>query len=579
MLAILYVLMDLQQAQKQQLLDCYSSQTYTRLVTLQGKKSFEIALSPNSNQAHCQQLPRGVNVTVYATALIDGVNNFVPNSHIFFDFNFSTTIGLAVPCSQCVDDSYLSSDQVIVTIESAIYYTRIVMGAVQTIKGHQTNCFSNVSAITDQNSITMKTSFSSNCPQIVSNIDPNTLKSVVSADLYIVYENNEIDRFEKLQVGSQFSYSTSSNFQSNFTVYQQNIGAKALQIGIQLMQIQLYFDNLPVPLIASIQTSTMQYSSFSQRFNYISMQIQKSSAYVDIQINETPISLPDFTGKITDYYNKQIFTQLKPNRALIQVTGFSTQIQSSQYIKNQIEYSSVIQPPREPMVSFSVPVGGFGFRNGRNLLTCAMVTDKANCERDFAKLLSVQDPAYQIDFRVLFYRNDALVAAVSKKMDKVTDSCVYSASGFISSKYFDLQLNLNQNSRNCQLNLNQKVTVNLNFQAQNQTVTLKRDVEFGRRMELKLNLEERKVIEQMEGTKRYFDVVVENTIVETVQIEQVLLNDTTVFKQRAKLCVIYITGAATASCVVITSVPFIKRRVKQMYQKRPKVIATEVEEL
>ncbi|CAL6110752.1 Hypothetical_protein [Hexamita inflata] len=37
--------------------------------------------------------------------------------------------------------NYLGSDQVIVTFESAIHFTRIVMGAVQTEKGLQVNCF------------------------------------------------------------------------------------------------------------------------------------------------------------------------------------------------------------------------------------------------------------------------------------------------------------------------------------------------------------------------------------------------------------------------------------------------------
>ncbi|CAL6051274.1 Conserved_hypothetical protein [Hexamita inflata] len=125
---------------KTELSDCYNASSYIRLVTIRSKRYYRLYLTP-TGKSECYQIPRGINVTVFANALVDAGGNFVPTSFIVVNFSYATTIGINIQCLKCTDDKYLASDQVIVTMESAIHFTRVVMGSVLTEKGLQVNCF------------------------------------------------------------------------------------------------------------------------------------------------------------------------------------------------------------------------------------------------------------------------------------------------------------------------------------------------------------------------------------------------------------------------------------------------------
>ncbi|CAL6066445.1 Conserved_hypothetical protein [Hexamita inflata] len=151
-------------ANKLEITDCYDSSSYVRLISLKGKRSFKFYLVPTGKE-ECNQLPRGLNITVFANKLVDSKNKYIPNSEVIFNFSYYSTIGISITCAKCTNDKYLASDSVIITMESAVHYTRVVLGSVQTQKGYQTNCFTSTKMVIDFNYISIKVSNSQSCPQ------------------------------------------------------------------------------------------------------------------------------------------------------------------------------------------------------------------------------------------------------------------------------------------------------------------------------------------------------------------------------------------------------------------------------
>ncbi|CAL6011240.1 Conserved_hypothetical protein [Hexamita inflata] len=582
-----YVINDLLQNAKLELSDCYSPSTNIKILTLNGQRSFRIFLDPTKKK-ECSQLPRGVNVTIYATALIDGSNNFIPNSMIVYDFSYATTVGITVPCTQCSSDTYFSSDQVIITIESAIHYTRVVMGAVQTERGLQGNCFKQVSAIMDTNLIVLQTQQSGNCPQLISSGDPLLLKNVIGVDLYIIYENGDIDRYEKLTVGTQATTlpsPPSSTLETNYSIAITNIGAKAQLTSVQFIQLQLSFDNAAIPMIASVQTSTVVYSSFAGGFIDIQLQGQTTSAYIDIQVNDTIITVPGFTGKLSDYYNYQIFNVMMPDKYLVQIKGFSTTIPSQYVINQPFVQQSIAQPAREAIMTFTVDVELFGFQSGRYQLTCDMVTEKESCKENFARLLSTQDPNYQVNFQVLFYKNNALIAGTSSKISRITDSCVSSATGLIQTQSFDVEIFQNVNSKNCGLKVNQIVTAILNLTEYNvstrqtiEHIMTFTGVKFDYKLVLPITNEQKQTLLNIMNKEneqyKIFELIsftVNGKIVEQVGIDAMFKNDLSEFDKNVQQCIIAVGVVSVVICAIMILIPIIVGKVKPIIEQKKKI--------
>ncbi|CAL6078764.1 Conserved_hypothetical protein [Hexamita inflata] len=332
-LFIQYILNDRQISDKMELTDCYTSKSNIRLISINNQLSFRLYLDP-SNKSECAQLPRGINITIFATALIDATSKFIPNSVIIFDFNYSTTIGVTVPCTQCVDEMYFSSDQVIVTFESAIWFTRMVMGAVQTERGLQVNCFKSATSVVDFNTILVKAAVSNSCPQLVA-ADITKLKVISQADFYIVYENGDIDRYEKILVASGLYITNPLNNGINvFNVTIAGVGNKIMNSGFQYIQLQLYFQDNGVPLQAVVQVSTYSFAGFQNAFQNIDLQVQKSGVYLDIAVNKMTVA-PGVTLDMV--YNNKIFNVMKPDGFLLQFYGYSSVIPSNERLEQPFQ--------------------------------------------------------------------------------------------------------------------------------------------------------------------------------------------------------------------------------------------------
>ncbi|CAL6039631.1 Conserved_hypothetical protein [Hexamita inflata] len=332
-LFIQYILNDRQISDKTELTDCYTSKSNIRLISINNQRSFRLYLDP-SNKSECAQLPRGINITIFATALIDASSQFIPNSVIIFDFNYSTTVGVTVPCTQCVDEMYFSSDQVIVTFESAIWFTRMVMGAVQTERGLQVNCFKSATSVVDFNTILVKATVSNSCPQLVS-ADITKLKAISQADFYVVYENGDIDRYEKILVASGLYITNPLNNGINvFNVTIAGVGNKIMNSGFQYIQLQLYFQDNGVPLQAVVQVSTYSFAGFQNAFQNIDLQVQKSGVYLDIAVNKMTVA-PGVTLDMV--YNNKIFNVMKPDGFLLQFYGYSSVIPSNERLEQPFQ--------------------------------------------------------------------------------------------------------------------------------------------------------------------------------------------------------------------------------------------------
>ncbi|CAL5971249.1 Conserved_hypothetical protein [Hexamita inflata] len=576
---------DLLQSEKNFITDCYSPKTNMVLVSINGQQSFQLILDPTLKK-ECAQLPRGLNITVYATALVDGSSNFVPNSVIVFDFSYSSTVGIVIPCTQCTDDSYLSSDQIIVTMESAVHFTRIVMGAVQTESGQQVDCFLNPAVIMDKDLILIRTQQTGNCPQLISPLQPANLKNVVLADFYIIYENGDIDRFEKIQIGTQVLLSPSpavASAETNFTIQIANIGVKATQQWVMFVQMQLYFESATLPIQASFQSSYLISYKFPGGFNSIKAKIQSTSIHLDIQANETIVTEPGFTGKLADFYNQQITNDLAPDNTVIQIIGFSTNIPTEYLIHSPFQTTSAAQLPREKMMTLTVDVDSFGYKTGLVSISCDMTANEKQCEADLARLLTIKNPNFIVLFQMLYYKNNQQIAAISQYISQIQDSCFSSATAQIIKENIEITIEENVGNSHCSLIKNKNYTAVLNFTGFNLT-TIQSDVyiwtfsntNFSGNISIPLTTDQLSILHSVseqrddETYKLYtmLKFVSQNTIIDQVAISAISTNDIQLFKQDVTNCIIGIAIASVVICASMLVFPNVIKRVKPKLEQK-----------
>ncbi|CAL6020181.1 Conserved_hypothetical protein [Hexamita inflata] len=578
---ILLTLSDLIQSNKLEITDCYSPKTNIVLVTLNGQRGFEITLDPTGKR-ECSQLPRGINVTVYATALVDGSNNFIPNSQIIYDFNYEKTVGIKVDCIQCVGDTYLTSDQVIITMKSAIHFTRVVMGAVQTEKGQQIDCFKNVVVVMDKDIIVLRTELTGNCPQLVSPTQPANLRNVLSADFYIAYDNGDIDRYEKIQVGTQVLLSPSppsASSQTNYTISIPAVGVKATQSWVLFVQMQLYFDSAAVPIHATVQSSYLTSLIFPGGFEGVQSTVQSSSIHIDIKVNDTVISVPGFTGKLSDYYNSQIFDVLQPDKCVIMLVGFATNIPQSYLLNKPFAQKSTVEPLRDKMMTFTINVDKVQYKSEHAYITCEMTTNASECEANLARLLTINNPNFIVLYQMLYYKNNQQIAAISQ-YTSIADSCFTSADAQLTGQDLVITMVQNTKSKNCGLKA-QKTKVALNLTnirdgAVQTTVWEFQGVDFTYQLSVRLSPT------QVQQLKDYTDLsvdqkllgfvsLIQNGNTDSVGLSTIYSSNLEIFREKAKNCILGIGVASVGVCVLMVAIPIVSKKVKPMLDQKKKI--------
>ncbi|CAL5971527.1 Conserved_hypothetical protein [Hexamita inflata] len=579
------ILSDILITDKTEIVDCYTAATNIRFVSLNGQRSFRIYLVP-TQKSDCNQFPRGINVTVFATQLVDGSNNFIPNSVIIYDFNYASTVGISIPCTKCTDDIYFSSDQVIITMESAIHFTRIVMGAVQTERGLQVNCFSNAAAVLDFNAIIITADPSGSCPQLVS-ADPTKLKNLISADFFIVYENGDIERYEKLVIATSIQSDTTpplANARNKYTIAVADIGRKPINVGFQYIQLQLYFADTGVPTMAVIQASTFQFASFPGAFVSVDLQIQKGTFYFDMVVNNNPVATPFGPIPLSMYYNYLIFNATQCDGFVPQVYAYSSTIPTDLRLAQPFVNKSEAVIQREAPMTFTSPVSIYGFVSTKIQVTCDMV-EELDCVSNVDRFINTKDPNYNMNIYIKFYKGSQMVYAVSQKINKIYDSCFDNASAFLSSDSITIDINQNIDAQNCFLKLGQKVDVMLNFTEYtraihyaNYTFFNYNQLNFNYTMTIPITAAQHTfLLEYMarETTTHqifqflYFKVA--GKTIDQVSFSPLYKNDLTVFKQKAQNMIMYLGIVAIVCCALLLSIPFIIAKVKPRIQESKKL--------
>ncbi|CAL5991048.1 Conserved_hypothetical protein [Hexamita inflata] len=581
------ILLDILITDKAEIVDCYTAATNIRFVSLNGQRSFRIYLVP-TQKLDCSQFPRGMNITVFATQLVDGSNNFIPNSVIIYDFNYASTVGISIPCTQCADDTYFSSDQVIVTMESAIHFTRIVMGAVQTQRGLQVNCFSNAAAIVDFSAIVITTTPSGSCPQLVS-ADPTKLKNLISADFFIVYETGEIERFEKLVVGTSLLSATTppaANAPNKYTIAIADIGRKPIDIGFQYIQLQLNFADTGVPIMAVIQASTFQFASFPGAFLNVDVQVQKGTFYFDMVVNNNPVATPFGPIPLSMYYNYLIFNATKCDGFVPQVYAYSSTIPSDLRLAQPFVNKSLAAVERAAPMTFTSPVSIYGFVSAKIQVTCDMVQE-SDCMYNVDRFLNMKDPYFNMNIYVKFYKGSQMVYAVSQKINKVYDSCFTSSIGFLSSKELTINITKNTGAKSCFLSNGQKVDVMLNFTEYtralhyaNYTFFNYAQLDFSYQMTFPISPEQHEFLlgylSRETAAHQIFQFVyfkISGKTIDQASFSPLYMNDLTVFKQKAKMMIVYLAVVSVGICAVILMIPVIMRKVGPIIKESRKLKA------
>ncbi|CAL6052880.1 Conserved_hypothetical protein [Hexamita inflata] len=602
MLLLQISLLDLTISNKVEIADCYTSASNVRFISLRGSRSFRLYLVPSGKQ-ECNQLPRGLNVTIFATKLVDGSNNFIPNSYIVTNFSYATTIGINIPCTKCTNDNYLGSDQVIVTFESAIHFTRIVMGAVQTEKGLQVNCFRTGGGmgggqmggggqnggqngggqnwasqmIVDFNYISFQATPSGSCPQLIS-ADPTKLKTLVSADLFIVYQDGTVDRYEKLNVGTDIISSSmppSATAVNTYNITMSNIGRKPILEAVQLIQLQLYFANAGIPLMATVQANTLSLASFQRAFKKINMKVQKDIAFLDLEVNTQVVQgTPLFQS-----YNT-VLQALQPDKIELQFSGYSKQISSSLLLDQTFVTDSTTSTYQEPSMSFSMDLASFTFQNMKMQIDCNLVKEK-NCVSNLQRYLNTNDSTFQFNMFVKFYKNGIVVKAMNQPISRATSSCFEGATGFLGPNSIEIQLQQNKEANRCALNVTSKIDLLVNLSKtdriskqntiQQITVT---NIEFKYNISLPLTETERTGIvdylasNSTNNLAQILSFVSNGTIVDYASLAEFQQTDLAIFQKSAQRTIIIVGVVAVCFCTVSLLYPMARKTIQPKLQKK-----------
>ncbi|CAL6066453.1 Conserved_hypothetical protein [Hexamita inflata] len=601
MLFLQISLLDLTISSKEEITDCYTAASNVRFISLRGSRSFRLYLVP-SGKEECNQLPRGLNVTIFATKLVDSSDNFIPNSFIVTNFSYATTIGINIPCTQCTNDNYLGSDQVIVTMESAIHFTRVVMGAVQTEKGLQVNCFRTGGGMggkrSDKNNggqnnakqnwasqividfdyIAFQATPSGSCPQLIST-DPTKLKILIAADLFIVYQDGTVDRYEKLNVGTDIISSSmppSATVANTYNVTMSNIGRKPILEAVQLIQLQLYFANAGIPLMATFQANTLSLASFQRAYQLITMKVQKNIAFLDFEVNTQVVQ----GTPLYQSYNEVLQT-LQPDKTIIQFSGYSKQISSKLQLDQTFITDSKTSTYQEPSMSFSIEVDSFIFQNMKMQIDCNHVKEK-NCAANLQRYLNTNDSEFKFFMFVQFYKNDVVIKAMNQQISKATSSCFDSALGHLGPNVIEIKLSKNYDidkHEQCVLAPGQKIDLYMNLSKTEQIKTTSvlqlvfSNIDFNSNLSLPLSETERTILvdylAETESTlSQILSFVSNGTVIDYACLSEFQINDFETFQRKAKNCIVILGVVSVCLCIIIALYPVIKSKIQPKIQQK-----------
>ncbi|CAL6113661.1 Conserved_hypothetical protein [Hexamita inflata] len=555
---------------KTELSDCYNASSYVRLVTIRSKRYYRLYLTP-TGKSECYQIPRGVNVTVFSNALVDVNGNFISTSFITVNFSYQTTIGINIQCLKCVDDKYLSSNQVIVTIESIIHFTRLIMGSVLTEKGLQVNCFQSSRTTIDLDYIQLQVSNSNNCPQLISSTNSNNMKNLISADVYIIYLNGDIDRFEKLTIGTDFqtlrkppSWGSTNTF--NVTV--PNIGLKPLSSSIQFIQFQLYFESTGATLMTSIQVNNYTVIQFQKAYSSVKFKVQGASAYLDLVANTTIVSsgLPVFQD-----YNNQI-KAISPDLVQIKFFGYSSSIPTAHLLDGTQITSLIENNYQEPSMSFTLVTKSFLFSTGRTRMQCKYVLEN-DCEVNLKRYLITNDSTYQFNMIIRFFKNASLVKVMNQNIGSASESCFSGA--VIKVEQQQMEITLGKASNNCQMS-GQKVNLVLNMSQTNINTTYQQinvtGSDFAYTYIIQLSSEQfinlQNNIRSNSKPSQMLTFYVGDVLMDYVSIDELYISREAQYKEEAKNVIIAVSVAAVMICTCMLIAPQTLQRIKITKQKQ-----------
>ncbi|CAL6058109.1 Conserved_hypothetical protein [Hexamita inflata] len=540
-------LLELSIENKIEITDCYKASSRIRLISIRGVRSFRLYLT-QTGKSDCAQLPRGINITVFANNLQNKQQEFQPISFVLFNFSYTTTIGIVIPCLQCTDDSYLQSNQAIITFESVSHFTQFLVGAVQTQAGQQVNCFRRASMQISLNYISVTQQPSGSCPQLISDINSNVLKKVVLADVYIVYQSGTIDRYEKIEIGTNLllQEQLSSTSPSVYNITIPNIGLKPMKEPLQFLQFQLYFENQGIPLIATRQVRSFTFALYQNAYQYIQMRTQGNSIYVDLQLND----------KHLIQYN-QLYNDSQIDKVELQFYGYSNSIHPALTLEQKFETSSVSLYTRELPLTFTTTLSDFSFRSQNIAINCNQILE-SDCQSEFERLKIYNDNKYQFDAILKFYKNGQIIQAMSKRVDQVTDSCFDSAQ--ITLDKLNLSINLKQNkfAHNCSLNDNQNVT--LIFGPIQKIIQFKFD----------LNLDVSSIERDSLLSSKIIQFTVNDELVDFAAVDQLTEINSEAFKSGAERIIILISVFSIIFCFFVQTVPHLNKKLH--IQKKKNVV-------
>ncbi|CAL6107194.1 Hypothetical_protein [Hexamita inflata] len=461
-------------------------------------------------------------------------------------------------------------------MESAVHYTRVVLGSVQTQKGYQTNCFASTKMVIDFNYISVKVSGTQSCPQLISNSNSNNLKDLVSADVYIIFLSGAIERFEKLQFNTDFksakmppSWVSANTF--NFTI--PNIGYRALSETISFIQFQFHFASSGPQVSTTIQANRFTVAQFQYAYENMSVQVQKSVAFVDLKLNMTLKT----TGTLNYLsYNKQI-DEIQADRVEMEFFGQSEKIPQAQALDDDVFVtSSAALPYVEPPMSFKTSLSAFQFQNTTIPIKC----HDQQCAADLQRYLHTNDSNFQLSMLLKFYKSDVLLKSMNLVVNQPTDSCFDSARGVLDGSKLNILAEQNAKSTNCSLVLGQKVDLAVNLtradKVTNQTSTQQlvlQNVDFRYNMSVQLSQEQvRNVQTYLAGTQnsnlaQLVTFSANGNTQDYVYLDEFYEQNMYKFKETARILVTVAAAISTSICTVLVFIPQISRKLQPLAQR------------
>ncbi|CAL6051288.1 Hypothetical_protein [Hexamita inflata] len=400
------------------------------------------------------------------------------------------------------------------------------------------------------------------------------MKNLISADVFIVYLNGEIDRYEKLIIGTDFqtfrkppSWGSTNTF--NATV--PNIGLKPLSSSIQFIQFQLYFESTGATIMTSIQVNNYTVIQFQKAYSSIQFKVQGASAYLDLVANTTV--LPSGLQVYQDYNNQ--ITALQADSVQIQFFGYSSRIPTAYVLDGTQVTSSVENYYQEPSMSFTMTTSSFQFSTGRTRMQCKNLLE-SDCEANLKRYLATNDSTYQFNMIIRFFKNGQMIKVMNQNVGAATESCFNEA--VIKVEKQTMNIELGQATSACSLS-GQQVNLVLNMSQTNldTLVTTYQQInssgDFAYSYTIHLSTEqftnmESYVLSDNSKLSQMLMVYVGDVLMDYVSIDELYISQEEQFKLEAKKSIVAVGIVSIILCVCQILAPFIIQKLSPIIQQR-----------